>query len=111
MSPTRLSMRYLVRFAILCFVAVLTAGAAPRPDRLEVEIERVSVCGAAMASLNPYAYLPGELSAVFAEGCPVGQVWCAAVCCRCCNPQYQVCCDATCNGVCAETCSSCYAKR
>jgi hypothetical protein len=96
---------------VVCFAALLTSGAGPRPDHLEVSVERVAVCGAAMAALNPEAYLPDELSTVFVEGCPVGQVWCSAVCCRCCNPQYQVCCDATCNGVCAETCSSCYAKR
>lgn len=111
MTRIRLSLRYALRFGILCFATLLTAGAAPSPDRLDVAVERVSVCGTAMAHLNPDAYLPGELSTVFDNGCPAGQIWCASTCCRCCNPDFQVCCDATCTGVCSETCASCYAKR
>ena len=100
-----------VRTAAVALLCIVAAGAAPEPDSLAVSVDRITACGSAWETLNPDACLPGGLSTVFAEGCPSGQTWCASSCCRCCNPIYQVCCDATCTGVCTPSCPSCYKKR
>jgi len=102
------SLARLLRIVTVGALGLLSTGAAvPAEADAAVEVVRISACSAQLDEMDPAQYLPGEVSALFVADCRPGTSPCKPACCSCCDPMYEVCCDATCVTVCMVKCSVC----